>query len=60
MKNKRTCKELEQRNKDLEESLDKHKQAEKALQHHMCFYSTKMDQKWLIPMSGVVGVLSHK
>jgi PAS domain S-box-containing protein len=35
MKNKRTCKELEQRNKDLEESLDKHKQAEKALQHRV-------------------------
>jgi signal transduction histidine kinase len=35
MEEKRTYKELEQRNKDLEESLYKHKQAEKALQHRV-------------------------
>jgi hypothetical protein len=35
MEKKRTYKELEQRNKELEESLDKHKQTEKALQYRV-------------------------
>ena len=33
MKRKRTYEELERRNKELEEGLEKHRQAEKALQY---------------------------
>ena len=35
MNKKRTFKELEQRNRELKEGLEKHKQAEKALQHRV-------------------------